>query len=607
MNKLKGGSLGILAGIGCILPLDGVYRAAVTVLAVALAAIWMNRPKGPKEPVHAMIPQKTDSASDDIPLSQKCQTLAEDLEVLVSDGSRSIKNIVAHGDGAAQSMRNLDGIITKLSEQAAEIGEFHRQSTVLTQYIAQEGTSVTEAVEGNRDLAVKTEEANGQVAEAAEALAQSIAKMVAVSGDISRFVGVISGVADQTNLLALNAAIEAARAGEHGRGFAVVAEEVRKLAEESSLAAKEIGDLAKSIGDLAKDGKERISQTDKSVETAKEQTVLSRQNLESVAEKVEKTQNSLERVKTIIERQGGEIETFISSLQEASSLLSQDTDRLQSLAATTAEHGLVMYHLENRSKALTPVISDLLTESLKHGDGTPSPDSIKEQGRLKVAMLDTNYGLFHFDLHGNPRGFDVDLTRAIAEKIGVPLEIVPVPQGQGEAGTRSGILREGLWGGDIHIMSSAITKTEARSGKVLFSPVYFASGQCAVALEKQGLTHLRDLKHLSLAVCRGLTGVDLAKKHFPESRLIETDSWDEVFKAVTDGKADAAIVETPVFLQYKKEIPSLVTVGSQMDRENYGVAMPVNSDISLYRVIAGVVDEQKDKLAAKWFGDNLQK
>jgi methyl-accepting chemotaxis protein len=68
-------------------------------------------------------------------------------------------------------------------------------------------------VMGNRAVAVRIKELNGQAERASEIL------------------GAIMQVADRTDLLALNAALEGTKAGEAGRGFTLVAAEMRRLAE----------------------------------------------------------------------------------------------------------------------------------------------------------------------------------------------------------------------------------------------------------------------------------------------------------------------------------------------------------------------------------------
>lgn len=580
--------------------MDGAFVKGIALglaTGTAIASIFMLK-KDKKETV----PLEAITAGTDImPLAQQGQTLAEDLDVLVSDGTRTMRTIGEHADGMAQSFTELDRILEDLSDEVGGMGKLHRQSSELLKEITQGGSSVRDRATINRELAEKTELANSQVVQTAAALGESIKKMVSVSGDIRRFVGVISGVADQTNLLALNAAIEAARAGEHGRGFAVVAEEVRKLAEESSQAAKEIGQLAQSIGNLAKDGQDRISDTDRSVQIAKEQSKDSRDNMEAMVEDLSGVQERLEMATKAVEGQSEGMESFIASLQQTSTVVSQETTRLDTLAAAIGEQALVMDCLERRSSVLCPVSLSLGRETMSNQAGVPSLESITQEGSLKVAMLDSDYGLFHFDLHREPKGFEVDLSKAIAKEIGVPLEIVPIPGGDGEPGTRSGILSKGLWGEGIHMMASAVTKTADRSKIALFSPVSFASGQCAIALNKRQFRYLRDMKGKSIGAYRGLTGELLARKAFTGSSISLFDGWEEIFQAVESEKVEGAVVETPVFLQRKGQNPELVMVGSQMDRENYGVIMPMSSSSCLYQLVAKVVERERSALEKRWF------
>ena len=81
------------------------------------------------------------------------------------------------------------------------------------------------------------------------------------SGEISRIVSLIDGIAFQTNLLALNAGVEAARAGEAGKGFAVVATEVRALAQRCTDAARDIKTLVTASSATVSQGVNTVERT----------------------------------------------------------------------------------------------------------------------------------------------------------------------------------------------------------------------------------------------------------------------------------------------------------------------------------------------------------
>ncbi|TCW31686.1 methyl-accepting chemotaxis protein [Gulbenkiania mobilis] len=180
-------------------------------------------------------------------------------------------------------LERLGGLLEAVRRTAAEAGEESRQMLQLTSQVL----GVTRA---QAETSARSNDAAGEVAEAAAEIARHVSRaqtgtgeasrrtehahhlgedsrrtMQALAGridgamlemraledaigDISSISTLIRDIADQTNLLALNAAIEAARAGETGRGFAVVADEVRKLSERTAGATTRIFEALGHVG-----------------------------------------------------------------------------------------------------------------------------------------------------------------------------------------------------------------------------------------------------------------------------------------------------------------------------------------------------------------------
>lgn len=160
-------------------------------------------------------------------------------------------------------------------------------------------------------------------------------------------------------------------------------------------------------------------------------------------------------------------------------------------------------------------------------------------------------------------GFDVDLMRAIGEKLGarVDFEIVPF----------DGILA-GLSARKYDVVISAMTITEERSREVLFSNAYYAAGQSISIRSDAPIVDLQQLKGKRIGVQLGTTGERTARD-VPHAQVVSFDAIGAAFLDLRNGRLDAVIADTPTAMLFARSHPEIRLVGAPITRESYGIAM----------------------------------
>jgi methyl-accepting chemotaxis protein len=170
---------------------------------------------------------------------------------------------------SSEEAREMTAIMTNSMAETKEASEEEfSQIEMLAAAMSEMAQTVQTVADNARGTSDVTKSAASQAQTGQRFVQDTVAKMTALSTDItqsagavnqveerveaiSSVVGTIQGISEQTNLLALNAAIEAARAGDAGRGFAVVADEVRKLAQSTQQATVEIQEMITQLQDSA--------------------------------------------------------------------------------------------------------------------------------------------------------------------------------------------------------------------------------------------------------------------------------------------------------------------------------------------------------------------
>jgi hypothetical protein len=183
--------------------------------------------------------------------------------LLVNWVKRAVSGVTGELGKASEEMSKVASTVAGASEQLSN--STISQAAALQQTSAA-STQVSATAKSNAGVCATLTQCMGGVEaemvtgdQAMQAVLESIKAIVHSSGNISKVLRTIEGIAFQTNILALNAAVEAARAGQAGLGFAVVADEVRNLALRCSEAARQTGEFIEESVRNAREGESRVT------------------------------------------------------------------------------------------------------------------------------------------------------------------------------------------------------------------------------------------------------------------------------------------------------------------------------------------------------------
>jgi cystine transport system substrate-binding protein len=230
-------------------------------------------------------------------------------------------------------------------------------------------------------------------------------------------------------------------------------------------------------------------------------------------------------------------------------------------------------------------------------------EEIKQAGVLKIGTEGTYAPFTYHDASGELVGFDVEIGRAIAEKIGVKPEFV-----------------EGKWDGliaglDAKRYDTVINQvgiTEERKQKYDFSEPYIASKAVLIVREdNEDIKSFEDLKGKRSAQSLTSNFGKLAQASGAE--LVGTDGFDQSIQLVLTGRADATINDSLSFLDFKKQKPDapVKVAAEQADAEHSGIIIRKGEPELLEAINKALAEIKADgtyqAISEKYFGADVSK
>ncbi|SJN42417.1 Glutamine ABC transporter, periplasmic glutamine-binding protein (TC 3.A.1.3.2) [Microbacterium esteraromaticum] len=184
-------------------------------------------------------------------------------------------------------------------------------------------------------------------------------------------------------------------------------------------------------------------------------------------------------------------------------------------------------------------------------------------------------------------GFDIDLTYAIAQKLGLELSVQDVSFDGLQSGTT-------LIAGTCDMGASAMTITDERKANIDFSDPYYDSLQSLLTSTDSGIKSIDDLAGKNLGVQQGTTGESYAKENAKDATLVQYPGDAELWPALQAGQIDAILQDQPVNIEHEKADSDYKIVEEYNTEESYGFAFAKGEKDELRDAVNKALKELRD-------------
>jgi len=224
-----------------------------------------------------------------------------------------------------------------------------------------------------------------------------------------------------------------------------------------------------------------------------------------------------------------------------------------------------------------------------------------QRGTLRVAV-DFGYYPFSGVQQGQPIGYDIDLARAVGQKLGLAVEFVP---------SNLDSIYDDLSNHKADMAASALPYAPEQGWRAGFSTFYFNAGQVLVVPRDSLIASPQQLSWHTIGAPLGSDADTFARKLVAGDPTItlrsDYDTPAAVLADLRRGALDAAIVDNASALSDLGHQPGLIALDPALTLDPYVLAVPAEA-YQLHDSINHALGELRDEgffeqLGKKWFVD----
>ena len=194
----------------------------------------------------------------------------------------------------------------------------------------------------------------------------------------------------------------------------------------------------------------------------------------------------------------------------------------------------------------------------------------KEEEASNKLVMATNaeFPPFEYVENGEIVGADVEIAKAIAEKLGMELEIVNTDFDGALMGAATG---------KYDMAVAGITANEDRKKNMNFSDAYYKASQAIIVTSDSKIAAVADLEGKKISCQEGTTGEQYLLDNGYEIQSYKTGA--EAVTALTTGKVDAVVIDNQVAVALsEKQNGATKVLDEALTQEEYAIAFEKGDD-----------------------------
>ena len=235
--------------------------------------------------------------------------------------------------------------------------------------------------------------------------------------------------------------------------------------------------------------------------------------------------------------------------------------------------------------------------------GSACADALKDEiaptGKLRVAIGISPAGGAYWSTRteiGGYAGVPVDLGKAMADQLGLPVEYVAYPN----SGQITDAASTGAW--DV----SFLPKDPERETKMLFGPIYEVTDATYIVKPGSAITNFATLDQpgVKVAAVNNTTTMRGAQAHLKNARVAGYQTYDEIFSLLKNGEIDAFALSRGQLEAMAKKIPGTRVLDETFKQTVTAVAVPLNHKLALDYATRFMTEVRSNGVLRRAFDNN---